>query len=138
MIIYWYLKPDGDLESRTNYVNIGRFWMIDDLDRSQSWRFLIEAAAYGADRVKINELRKVWRCHSDDLRRYLIFLELDYSGHDDIEVMGVCGENLFEALVNYYVSISPEKGNFHEVLYAKRSTERMGRLDSEGVSGGTE
>lgn len=71
---YYYLHTNGDLIYKVNYNPcdlresdfVRAFWLVDPMDRENAWSILVEALSFGANKERVFELAKKWKCDNDD------------------------------------------------------------------------
>lgn len=84
---YYYLHQNGDLIWK-KYLDNGQvadfresdfvrmFWPLDLSDRGSAWAFLVEALASGANKDRVFELAKKWKCTEEDAQEFAKRLNL--------------------------------------------------------------
>ena len=87
----YYLHVNGDLihkrwlpgliDDLTESDLVRAYWLIDGHDGRTAWRILIEAAALGADKTRINALASKWDCNNADARTYAQLKGIDLVEH---------------------------------------------------------
>lgn len=104
MISYYYLHENGDLINKPECPDpsdfVKRVWKIDNTERIDAWRIVIEACYYGANESRILELCNIWNINITDLASYMkretditpikangLNKLLELQGHDPLEVM---------------------------------------------------
>lgn len=89
---WYYLHQNGDLiykPSPDAIVDIRDSdfavcsWPIDVSCRKSAWELLVEALALGADKERIDELAKKWKCNDEDADKFaeVIGIELELDGN---------------------------------------------------------
>jgi hypothetical protein len=74
---YYYLHTNGDLihkpkivvDADPDYFDspfVRKYWQIDTEDRTTAYIFLIDAAAMGARKQRVDELKEKWRITDED------------------------------------------------------------------------
>lgn len=80
---YYYLHTNGELIHKNDPFNtieqdllessfVVNYWKVDNTDRSNAWKILIEALALGAKKERINELAIKWNCTNEDAINYAL------------------------------------------------------------------
>lgn len=83
---WYYLHTNGDLIHKNYLPDPSDFtvktWRLDLEDRCSAWNILLDALSLGADRERVKELAKKWRCTAEDFTQFLSRNPIPMPGQD--------------------------------------------------------